>query len=158
MIAAAVHDPAAVDACNPGGADGIVAVRRRLRLCRSCEQQEERHCGREGRQSSGGGGGGNMVMLYIVDPRSRCCIEEYKTAWATCQPVVPPTEKMGLIKGRLSTFLYDSPLKQTCTLSYSWAARAAGTVCPEAINEPTGICMTRTGGVFDNRIEAMLNN
>ena len=57
MIAATVHDPAAVDACNPGGADAVVAVRWRLRLCRRYRQQEERHRGREGRQSGEGGGG-----------------------------------------------------------------------------------------------------
>ena len=55
MVAAAVHDPAAVDAFNPDCADGVVAVRRRLRLRRSGKQQEVHRRGRrEGRQSGEG--------------------------------------------------------------------------------------------------------
>ncbi len=55
VVAAAVHDLG--DRCQRDGADAGGAARRRLRLRRSCQQQEARRRGcREGRQPGKGGG------------------------------------------------------------------------------------------------------
>ncbi len=70
MIATAVHDPAAVDTGNPGGADAVVAVGRGLGV-RTRGNHQGGDGGREGNRQAVKGGGGSvkrvMVSLRVAD-------------------------------------------------------------------------------------------
>ena len=81
MIATAVHDPAAVDTGNPGGADAVVAVGRGLGVHLTCGQGQ--HKGQQGGSETGcqavKGGGGAVSVSWSL------------SLWRVCQVATRPT-------------------------------------------------------------------